>query len=158
MARFEPIGPFDMRREDQLVAANVIGFRLGSRKAKFLSYFFLLGGIFLLVSGIFDEDPWVIFAPIAGLMLIFVILPLLRSNERSRRIVISEHRDGLNMETPEVSTTYKWDRLGRAQIISDRLFVMIDGNCGLVIPQRATNRENLERLAAVIQLESPTSH
>jgi hypothetical protein len=71
--------------------------------------------------------------------------------------VISDHDDGLHIETPEASTTYKWDRLGRAQIIADRLFIMIDGNCGLVVPQRRTSRENLERLADVIELGSSAS-
>ena len=54
------------------------------------------------------------------------------------------------IETDSVRTIYKWNRLGDARFIANRLFMKIDGNCGLVIPARTTTRNNLTCLIEMI--------
>lgn len=148
--RFEPIGPFDLTRIDQLVAANAISFIVGSPRSRAFSALLLTGGTGFSIWSAAIGDSGGVVAGILFATLIFVLTPLLRSNVRSRDIVISGNSEGLQIETGAVRTLCKRDRLGEARVVARRLLVGIGGNCFLIIPARATTSENLARLLVSI--------
>ena len=148
---FDPIGPFDFRRSDQFVAAVYIGLVLGRGAGKFLSYLILSVSALLLVAGVVLGDfSHIIFGLLFPLM-IFVILPALRSNRRNRDIVVTGGVEGLQIETGQVRSIYRWAQVEPVRVFAERLFVMIDANCGLIIPLRATDPENFRRFADTCQ-------
>jgi hypothetical protein len=148
--QLEPIGPFSLGRNDQLAAASLISFSLGSRPTRIWSWVLLVvpvaAAVVIALSG--DRTGGLVALLLPAFL--FVVAPLLRSNKRSRAIVISASGEGLVLETADVRTTYKWATLGSVRYFRRRLFVMITGNCALVIPERATTPSNLAALAQLI--------
>ena len=151
--QFDQIGPFDFRRSDQIVAALYIGLVIGRGWGKALSYMVLVVSA-LIILGSLAGGEWV--GLIAGVALpayVFIIAPALRSNARNRGILVSHSDEGLQIETGQVRSIYRWDQIGPSRRFAKRLFVMIDKNCGLVIPERATTGENFVRLAAACDVK-----
>lgn len=151
---FKPIGPFDLSRVDMVVAGNVLGFILGTWKMRLWTFF--LFGVLLIgfAAGVISKDRTLTIYPPVLLFLVFFGGPWLRSTARSKMIVVSEGLDGLQVETSLATTTYRWQHLGKTSIIFSRLFVMIDGNRAIVIPERATTRGNLEAAAERIAIRA----
>ena len=139
---------------DQLVAASVLGTLLGSKTAKIRTALILIAGWGFLFWSLATGDGGGVFAALLFLAIVFLAEPLLRSKRRNRGITVSDHSEGLEIESPQVKTIHKWESLGEARLIAGRLFVMIDGSCALVIPKRATTGENLDRLKATVSLRA----
>ena len=146
---FEPIGPFALQRTDQLAAASLISFSLGSWRVRIWSWVILVLSVAAAAVLAFSGEEAAVIVLLFPAYL-FVIAPLLRSNKRSRAITIATSDEGVVVETAEVRTAYKWGALGSVRYFRRRLFVMITGNCALVIPERATTRANLEVLAQLV--------
>ena len=146
---FDPVGPFDLRRSDQVIAAIYIGLIMGRGWAKALSRLALAVSVLVVISGLVFRDVDSILAGLGFPLFIFVIAPALRSNSRNRSIMITCDSEGLAVEIPQVRSVYRWDRIGPSRVFASRLFVMIDKNCGLIIPERATAPENFDKLARI---------
>ena len=149
-ARFDRIGPFDFRRSDQVIAAIYIGLVIGRGWGKAFSYLVLLISFLVIIGSVATGDWLGVAAGAALLVYVFIIAPALRSNARNRAIVVSDSDEGLQVETEQVRSVYRWDRIKPSRRFAGRLFVMIDKNCGLVIPERATTAENFARLVLAV--------
>jgi hypothetical protein len=147
---FESIGPFALGRTDQLVAASLISFSLGSRLTRAWSWVILVAAVGTAVVLTFADDWWGVGAALSFAAFVFVGAPLLRSNNGNRQIRLSASAEGLVVETADVRATYKWSALGSVRYFRRRLFIMISGKCALVIPERATTRSNLEVLEQLV--------
>ena len=145
--KIDPVGPFDFRRSDQIAAAIYIGFVLGRGFGRFFSYLVVASSLFLTTTGVIFQDIFSVLAGLAFALFVFVVAPALRSNSRNMGIVVTGDSEGLAIETQQVRSVYRWEQMGPSRVFSDRLFVMIDKNCGLVIPKRATDAENFAKLA-----------
>ena len=153
---FEPIGPFDLRRSDQMVAVTDISFRLGSAGLKLFNL--LRYGLFATLAVYFAFDgTWLLTAAFVFLIILSFFAPLLRSNRLNRAIVVSDSAEGIVVETLRARITYKWATLGPSIIWRRRLVVMITGRIGLVVPLRATTRANLEAVANLVRAKRPVS-
>jgi len=157
VAAFEPIGPFALRRVDQLAAVFVIGFLLGGARTRVASWVCL--PLLLGLAAYWAMRGGFVVAGLALLvaLLIYLIGPLLRSTKFHQGIVISSCDEGIVVETGMARTIYKWATLGRSRFAAGRLFVMIADNVALVIPEAATPRPNLEALASLIEARRTTA-
>ncbi len=71
----------------------------------------------------------------------------MRSLKTSRDIYLSFTPQGLLADTP---TFYKWTTISTVRFVGTRLYVMVNGRCGLVIAERVTARDNIDALVKTI--------
>lgn len=148
--RFEPIGPYALTRADLLAASLVISFRAGSRKTKITCFTLTIATSVLFAGAVFTRDYILAGAAAFWLAFIFLIGPVLRPLKDSRDIVLSYDPDGIRADTPKANTLYKWATVERLVRTGPRLFVMINGRCGLVIDERNTTKANINALKKVV--------
>ena len=147
---FEKIGPYpDARRPTCCIACDRLSswlldnpnlvLRFCRRRHSRIDIFGLVGAYIL--------------AAVAGFWLsyLFVIRPLLRSLKDSHDIWLSYDPDGIRADTPKRQTLYKWTTIERTFRAGPRLFVLINGQYGLVVSERFTTSENIDALDATVK-------
>ena len=152
---FERIGPYELTRGDLVAAALIISFFTAKPAVRLRSWLFLIIGVTLAGWGFLIGDLVLAWIGFLWVLFLFVIAPALRSRKRSRQIYLEYSPEGLVAETPEVRTTYKWATVGRCRKYGSRLFIMISDGCALVVSDRSTNGENMDRLIATLSEQTP---
>jgi hypothetical protein len=147
---FEKIGPYELTRGDNVVAALVVSFVTGARSARWTAAIIILIGVIMSIEGISSGSWWMIAAGPALMIYLFVVMPALRSRKGNRDIFLDYSPEGLVAETNNVRTVYKWAAIRSAKIVGSRLFIMISDNCALVVSNRSTSLANMERLNATV--------
>jgi hypothetical protein len=151
---FERIGPYDLSRGDLVAAAILICFVTASRSVRLFAILYVVVGLMMVASGVVTGTPLIAGLGVLFLLWLFVVAPALRSRKRSKDIYIEYSPEGIVGETPQTRTTYKWATIGKAKKIGSRLFIMITDRIALVIPDRSTSPENMDRLMATLSDES----
>jgi hypothetical protein len=148
---FEQIGPYGLSRRDVLAASLVIGFSAGSIKTRLWCFGLLFVGLAGMAMTLLAGERF--FAAIIAFWLIYVFVlgPLLRSLKDSHDICLSYDPDGIRADTPKTQTLYKWATIGRVVRFGPRLFVMINGRCGVVVSERFTTAANVDAVAATVR-------
>jgi hypothetical protein len=147
---FQKIGPYELTRNDLIVAALVISFSTGATSARLTASFFVFVGLTMIVGGLVVGEPLPAAFGLLFLLNMFVISPALRSRKGSKEIYLYYSPDGVVAETPSAKTTYKWATIRSARKVGSRLFIMISNGCALVIPDHVTTRENMSSLMATV--------
>jgi hypothetical protein len=147
---FDRIGPYDLTRRDLVAAAIMISFLTAAKSVRLIAGLYVLVGLMMVVSGLVTRTPFITVLGVLFLLWIFVINPALRSRTRSREIYIEYSADGIVGETPQVRTTYKWSTIGTVKKVGSRLFIMITDRLALVVPDRSTSQDNMDRLVATL--------
>jgi hypothetical protein len=147
---FEKIGPYRLTAGDSIIASLVIGFRMAGRGARisiaFLSIVLLAAVAIECAFGEFGM------AALAALLLLyfFVLAPMFRARKSRGTTLLTFDSEGLVADTDKVRTTYKWATIGSVRKVGPRLFVMVSKQCAIVVPDRATSRENMQALIATL--------
>jgi hypothetical protein len=147
---FEPIGPYALTRVDLLAASLVISFRAGSSKTKTTCFLLVIGALIVATCAAYFGDYFMAGMAVFFLVLLFVIGPMLRSLKDSRGIVLTYDPDGVRADTPKANTLYKWSTIERLVRAGPRLFIMINGRCGIVIDERNTTPANMDALIRTV--------
>jgi hypothetical protein len=150
---YERIGPYDLSRGDLVAAANIGSFVTSPWSVRLMAAAYVLLGLAMIITGI----VWGVLL-LAGLgvffvLWVFVVAPALRSRKRSKDIYLEYSPDGIVCETPQVRTTYKWSTIGKAKKVGPRLFIMITDRIAIVVPDRSTSPDNVERLLETLSHE-----
>jgi hypothetical protein len=151
--RFDKIGPYDLTRGDLVAAAIIISFLTGARSVRLTAALCLVAGLTMVVSGVVTGTPLIAGLGVLFLVWMFAIAPALRSIKRSREVYIDYSPEGIATETPQVRTTYKWSTIGTAKKVGSRLLIMITDRLALVVPDRSTSQDNMDRLVATLSHE-----
>lgn len=147
---FETIGPYALTRGDLVAASLVISFSTGSGSTRLKAALFVLVGLILIVGGLVMGEPLTAAIGLVLLLSIFVIAPALRSRKGSSEIYLAYSEEGIVAETPNAKVTYKWVTVRSAKQVGSRLFIMISDGWALVISDRVTSPDNMERLKATV--------
>jgi hypothetical protein len=147
---FQKVGPYRLTRADLVAASVVISFIIGSKKTRIWAMLCLLLGTILigggLVAGEFTTSALGFFL----IIYIFVAIPALRYNKTSKDIYLTYSEQGLVADTGDMATTYRWITIGKFKRVGSRLFIMINNGCALVISERTTSSENIEKIISTI--------
>jgi len=147
---FEKIGPYELTRGDLIAASLVISFLIGGRSARIAGALLTMLGLLIIGFGLFSDNLEMIGIGLIYIPAIFLLGPALRSRKGSRNIYLDYSPEGLVAETPSLRTTYKWSTISTVRKIGSRLFIMISDGCALVISDRTTSPDNMDRLMATI--------
>jgi hypothetical protein len=147
---FEKIGPYELTRNDLIVASLVISFSTGATSVQLKVALFVVVGLAMMAGGSLVGEPLPAALGLFFLLLMFVVSPALRSRKGSKEIYLEYSSDGLVAETPSAKTTYKWVTIRSAKKVGSRLFIMISDGGALVISDRSTTRENMASLMATV--------
>lgn len=149
--RFETIGPYALTRRDLIAAGLVISFVTGSKATRWKAWVLVAVGVLLMILGASTGDMLNVLFGAGLLLLLFVILPAMRSRKQAKHIYLSYSPDGLIVETPTFRITYKWSTIGGAKKVGTRLFIMISPAHALVVSDHVTSAENMRRLVASLE-------
>ena len=147
---FDRIGPYDLTRGDLVAAAIIVSFLTAPRPVRFVAAWSALLGLMMVTAGIVFGVLLLVGLGVFFVLWVFVIAPALRSRKRSKDIYIEYSPEGIVGETPQIRTTYKWSTIGKAKKVGSRLFIMITDRVALVVPDRCTTPDNMNRLLATI--------
>ncbi|MEG3176228.1 hypothetical protein U1872_08315 [Sphingomonas sp. RB3P16] len=147
---FETIGPYELTRGDLLAAAFVISFSTGSRATRVKAALFVLVGVMIIVGGLVIGEPLTAAFGLVFLLLVFVIAPAFRTRAGRTEIYLAYSEEGIVADTPNAKVTYKWATVRSATKVGSRLFIMISDGWALVVSDRVTSQDNMERLAATV--------
>jgi hypothetical protein len=154
---FERIGPYAYRRGDLIAAALAISFAIGARSVRIRMGIMAAIGIAVVVTGIAIGDYGISAIAAIALLSMFIIGPALRSQKNNKNICLSAAEDGLVAETNDVRTTYKWSTIRSYRRIGSRLFIMVNDQCAIVVPDRVTDGENIGKLIELLAGRQPAA-
>ena len=150
---FDRIGPYDLTRGDLVAAAIIVSFRTSKTSVRVMAAVYVLLGLIMVTGGIaLGEMPLFGFG-VCFVLWVFVGAPALRSRTRSKDIYLEYSPEGIVGETPQMRTTYKWSTIGTAKKVGSRVFIMITDRMALVVPDRSTTPENMNRLLETLSNE-----
>src|SRR5690348_13862353 len=150
---FDRIGPYDLSRGDLVAAAIIVSFVTSPWSVRLMAAVYVLLGLAMIVAGIVFGVLLLVGLGVFFVLWVFVVAPALRSRKRSKDIYLEYSPDGIVGETPQIRTTYKWATIGKAKKIGPRLFIMITDRIALVVPDRSTSADNMDRLLATLSRE-----
>jgi hypothetical protein len=150
---FERIGPYDLTRADLVAASIIIPFVTAAKRVRLTIAIYILAGLLMVVIGIAFDVMVLVGLGIWLILWVFVLAPALRSRKRNKNIYLEYNPEGIVGETPLTRTTYKWSTIGNVRKVGSRLFIMISDNIALVVPERATTPENIDRVVATLSRE-----
>ncbi|MCA1654560.1 MAG: YcxB family protein [Sphingomicrobium sp.] len=150
---FDRIGPYDLTRGDLVAAAIIVSFLTAPRSVRLYAAAYIVVGLMMVIAGIVLGVLLLVGLGIWLVLWVFVIAPALRSLKRSKEIYLDYSLEGIVGETPQVRTVYKWSTVGRAKRVGSRLFIMITDRVALVVPDRSTSPDNMDRLMATLSHE-----
>ena len=152
---FERIGPYDFTRGDAIAASIIISFMIASRR---VAAIYALFALTMLIVGIALGLLFLVGLGIWLAVWLFVLAPGLRSRKRSKDIYLEYSFEGIIGETPQTRTTYKWATIGTVKKVGSRLFIMVSDSVALVVPERSTTPENIDRVVATFLRERLTTN
>jgi hypothetical protein len=150
---FDKIGPYDLTRSDLVAAAIIISFLTSAWSVRLTAAIYVLLSLAMVIVGLVFGMLILVGLGIFLVLWVFVVAPALRSRRRSKDIYIEYSPDGIVGETPQIRTTYKWSTIGKAKKVGPRLFIMITDRIALVVPDRSTDPENMDRLLVTLSDE-----
>jgi hypothetical protein len=150
---FDRIGPYDLTRSDLVAAAIIISFLTSAWSVRLTAAIYVLLSLAMVIVGLVFGMLILVGLGIFLVLWVFVVAPALRSRRRSKVIYIEYSPDGIVGETPQIRTTYKWSTIGKAKKVGPRLFIMITDRIALVVPDRSTDPENMDRLLVTLSDE-----
>jgi hypothetical protein len=150
---FDRIGPYDLTRSDLVAAAIIISFLTSAWSVRLTAAIYVLLSLAMVIVGLVFGMLILVGLGIFLVLWVFVVAPALRSRRRSKDIYIEYSPDGIVGETPQIRTTYKWSTIGKAKKVGPRLFIMITDRIALVVPDRSTDPENMDRLLVTLSDE-----
>lgn len=150
---FDRIGPYDLTRGDFVAAAILVSLFTAGKSVRVTLAVYVLFALAMVALAFVTRTPLLAGIGVFLVLWIFVAVPALRSTKRSRDIYLEYSPQGIVTETPQIRTTYKWATIGRVKKVGSRLFIMITERIALVVPDRATSSDNMERLIATLSEE-----
>jgi hypothetical protein len=150
---FDKIGPYDLARSDVVAAAIIVSFLTGSRSVRIVAAVYVLVALMMVLAGIMLGVLLLVGLGVWLVLSVFVIAPALRSRKMSKDIYLEYSREGIVGETPQIRTTYKWSTIGKAKKVGSRLFIMITDRIALMVPDRSTDPDNMDRIVATLSHE-----
>lgn len=151
---FDRIGPYDLTRGDLVAAAIIVSFLTSPWSVRLIATVYVLFGLMMLIVGIAFGMLLLVGLGAFFVLWMFVVGPALRSRKRSKDIYVEYSPEGIVGETPQLRITYKWSTIGKAKKVGSRLFIMITDRMALVVPDRSTNPDNMDRLLATVSNET----
>ena len=154
---FDRIGPYELTRGDLVAAAIVVSFLTARRSLRIIAAVYVLLGLMMVIAGVLFGVPLLVGLGIWFVLWVFVIGPALRSRKGHKDIYLEYSPEGIVGETPQIRTTYKWTTIGKAKKVGSRLFIMITDRIALVVPDRSTSPDNMNRLVATLSDQAATT-
>jgi hypothetical protein len=150
---FDRIGPYDLSRGDLVAAAIIVSFVTSPWSVRLAAAIYVLLGLAMIAAGLVFGVLLLVGLGVFFVLWVFVVAPALRSRNASNDIYLEYSPDGIVGETPQIRTTYKWATIGKAKKVGPRLFIMITDRIALVVPDRSTTPDNMDRLLATLSRE-----
>jgi hypothetical protein len=150
---FGRIGPYDLTRGDLVAAAIIVSFLTAPRSVRLIAAVPVLLGLMMVTAGVVFGVLPLVGLGVFFVLWVFVVTPALRSRKRSKDIYLEYGPEGIVGETPQIRATYKWSTIGKAKKVGSRLFIMITDRVALVVPDRSTSPDNMNRLVATLSHE-----
>jgi len=145
---FESIGPYRVTAADHIACTLILSFVLAARGLRIISA--TVTGFLLTVVGLGLASGNVPVAGVAALALfyLFIIKPVSRAIAGRGEAHLAWDAEGIVADTDYVRTLYKWATIDAFRKVGSRLFIMISGGRALIVPDRATNPDNMRLLTA----------
>ena len=150
---FDRIGPYDLSRGDLVATTIIVSFLTSPWSVRLAAAVNVVLGLAMIAAGVVFGVLLLVGLGVFFVLWMFVVAPALRSRKRVKDIYLACSPEGIVAETPQMRTTYKWSTIGKVKKVGPRLLIMITDRVALVIPDRSTSPDNMERLVATLAHE-----